>query len=117
MKHLDIVGALLDFRKDVPFLVGNGQYNTEASGYFETKPLMDRGPSITNKTEIIEGFTVYASEFFCPYNYISGKENVTDQTISIHYFNGSWLGEAGKRYRRETRNKFQTIVSQLEPFT
>lgn len=117
VKHLDIVGALLDFRKDVPFLLENGQYNLEASGYFETKPLMDRGLSITNRTEIVEEFTVYASEFFCPYNYISGKENITDQTISIHYFSGGWLGETGAKYRQETQEKFQTIVERLEPFT
>lgn len=116
VKNLDIVGALLDFRKDVPFLLESGQYNLEASGYFETKPLMERGLSITNRTEIVEEFAVYASEFFCPYNYISGKENITDQTISIHYFSGGWLGEAGTRYRRETREKFQSIVERLEPF-
>ncbi|MFG6357722.1 MAG: hypothetical protein K1W26_13035, partial [Acetatifactor sp.] len=117
VKHLDIVGTLLDFRKDIPFVLENGQYNLEASGYFETKPLMDRGLSITNRTELVEELTVYASEFFCPYNYINGKENITDQTISIHYFSGGWLGEAGTKYRRETREKFQTIVERLEPFT
>lgn len=115
VKHLDIVGELLDFRKDVPFLLENGQYNVEASGYYETKPLMDRGLSITNQTEIVEDLTVYASEFFCPYNYISGRENITDQTISIHYFSGSWLGEAGTRYRRETREKFRAVSDRLEP--
>ncbi len=115
VKHLDIVGALLDFRKDVPFLLENGQYNLEASGYYETKPLMDRGLTITNRTEIVEELVVYASEFFHPYNYISGKENITDQTVAIHHFSGSWLGEAGTRYRRETRERFQLIAGQMEP--
>lgn len=116
IKHLDIVGELLDFRKNVPFLFGRGQYNLEASGYFETKPLMDRGLTVTNRTEIVDGFAVYASEFFCPYNYISGKENVTEKTVSIHYFNGGWLGEAGVQYRLKTREKFYAILGQLEPF-
>ena len=116
IKHSDIVGELLDFRKNVPFLFADGQYNLETSGYFETKPLMNRGLSITNCTEIVDGFTVYASEFFCPYNYITGKESITERTVSIHYFNGSWLGEAGTKYRRETREKFQAVLGQLEPF-
>lgn len=115
-KHLDIVGELLDYRKNVPFLLANGRYNLEASGYFETKPLVDRGLSVTNCTEVVDGFTVYASEFFCPYNYISGKESITEQTVSIHYFSGGWLGEAGSKYRSETREKFQIILGQLEPF-
>lgn len=116
VRHLDIVGELLDFRKDVPFLLADGRYNVTTCGYFETKPLMDKGLSITNRTEIVEGLTVYASEFFCPYNYISGKENITDETVSIHYFNGGWMGEAGIKYRRETREKFQTILGQMENF-
>ena len=116
IKNLDIVGELLDFRKNVPFLLEDGRYNVETSGYFETKPLMDKGLSVTNRTEVVEGLTVYASEFFSPYNYISGKENITAQTVSIHYFAGGWLGEEGKRYRRESREKFQTILKCLEPF-
>lgn len=116
VKHLDIVGELLDFRKNIPFLLADGQYNLEASGYYETKPLMDKGLSITNRTEIIEGLTVYASEYFCPYNYISGRENITGETMSIHYFSGGWLEEAGRKHRRETREKFQAVLDWLEPF-
>ncbi len=116
IRHFDVVGELLDFRKDVPFLLENGKYNLEASGYFETKPLMNKGLSITNRTEIVEDLVVYASEFFSPYNYISGKENVTNQTVSIHYFNGSWLGEKGTKYRQETQKNFRAIEEQLESF-
>lgn len=116
IKHSDIVRELLEFRKNVPFLLDDGRYNLETSGYFETKPLMDRGLSITNRTEIVDGFAVYASEFFCPYNYISGKKNITEHTVSIHNFNGGWLGEAGARYRRETQEKFQAVLNQMEMF-
>ena len=117
VKHLDIVGALLDFRKNVPFILENGQYNVEASGYYETKPLIDRGLSITNRTEIVDDLTIYASEFFSPYNYISGRENITEQTISIHWFSGGWIGDAGTRYRQETREKFHIIVDQMKSFS
>lgn len=113
-RHFDLVGELLDFRKDIPFLLPDGKLNPEASGYFETKPLMDKGLQIRNRTEVVENLTVYASEFFHPYNYISGKENITENTVSIHYFSGGWLGEAGKRYRSETKEKFDTIVSSME---
>ena len=30
-----------------------GRYNVETSGYFETKPLMDKGLSITNRTNSV----------------------------------------------------------------
>lgn len=113
VKHFDTVGELLDFRKNVPFLLPDGYYNTEASGYFETKPLLMKGFSPGNVTETIDDFTVYASDFFHPFNYITGRENITENTISIHYFSGGWLGEEGKRYRQETREKFAAVESSL----
>lgn len=112
-KGLEIVGELLEFRKDIPFILPDGRLNMEASGYFETRPLMDKGLVIEDRTQSIEELTAYASEFFHPYNYISGEENITEQTISIHYFSGSWLGEAGSRYRMETREKFHAVAASL----
>lgn len=117
VKHLDMVGELLDFRREVPFLLPGGCYNMESSGYFETKPFVDKGLSVTNRTEVVNGFTVYASEFFHPYNYISGKENITPNTVSIHYFSGSWLGEEGTLHRRKSREQFETVLRQMKPFS
>lgn len=113
-KGLDIVGELLDFRKDVPFVLPDGNLNMETCGYFETRPLMDKGLVVENLTQRIGELTVYSSEFFHPFNYISGRENITENTISIHHFSGSWLGEVGKKYRMETRERFQTVVDSLQ---
>lgn len=112
-KGLDIIGELLDFRKNVSFILPNGEFNLEASGYFETKPLVDKGLVMKDITQRVGDLTVYASDFFHPYNYISGVENITENTVSIHYFSGSWLGEAGKKYRMETKEKYQTVVQSL----
>ena len=112
-KGLDIVGEILDFRKEVPFILPDGAYNLEASGYFETKPLMDKGLNIRDETQVIDNMVVYSSEYFHPYNYISGEENITGNTLSIHHFNGSWLGESGVRYRRETREKYQMVIKTM----
>lgn len=114
IKHFGLIGDILAFRREIPFLLPDGRYNLEASGYYETRPLVQRGLTVRNKTETIEKMTVYASEFFHPYNYISGTENITENTISIHYFNGSWLGDNGKKYRLETRQKFYSIISHMD---
>lgn len=113
-KHCGIIKEILDFRKNVEFTVPGG-YNTEASAYFETTPLTERGLSIVNETEIVDELTVYGSEYFHPYNYISGTERITENTISIHYFNGGWLGEQGKKYREETREKYDTVIKSMLP--
>lgn len=113
-KGLNTVGEILDFRKDIPFILPNGALNTEASGYYETTPLMSKGLVIENRTQLIEDMTVYASEFFHPYNYISGTENITENTVSIHYFSGSWLGEEGQIYRMKTRERFCGVAASLQ---
>lgn len=108
-RHADIVGELLDFRKNEHFVKRNGLLNTEASGYYETMPLMKKGLRIENITETIGDMTIYSSEYFSPYNYSSGTEKITQNTFSIHYFNGGWLGDAGIMNRRRTREKFKEI--------
>lgn len=114
VRHSDMVKEILDFRKEIPFVQKDGSLNVEASGYFETTPLLKRGLHICNETEIVGNMAVYASEFFHPYNYSSGTENITSNTFSIHYFSGGWLGEKGTQYRKQTREKFSTILASLE---
>ena len=35
--------------------------------------------------------TVYPVDYFCPYDYDSGKLNITENTVSIHHCEASWL--------------------------
>lgn len=115
-KNFELIKEILVFRKDEPFIREDGSFNTEASGYYETTPLVRRGLHIENTTEIIDGMTIYSAEYFSPYNYGSGTENITENTFSIHYFSGGWLGEEGNQYRKETRMKYSQIVSSMAPF-
>ncbi len=107
------VKELLDFRKDEPFLLGDGRFNAEASGYYETSPLMKKGLRIEDTNQKLEGINVYASEFFSPYNYINGEDIRNENTFSIHHFSGSWL-EKGDSLRRETREKYRAVKERLE---
>lgn len=108
-----IICELLDFRKDILFFLDRGKYNTEASGYFETTPLMSRGLVLEDINQKIDGINVYASEFFSPYNYINGEEITNYNTFSIHHFNGSWL-DSGNVLRKETREQYNIVKQTLE---
>lgn len=113
VKGNSIVKELLDFRKDEPFELKDGRFNAEASGYYETTPLMKRGLLIEDINQKLSGINIYASEFFSPYNYINGENLQNSNTFSIHYFNGSWL-EGGEKQRRETKEKYNEMKSKLE---
>ena len=61
-------------------------FNTIMTQFFE---LM--GDSLDDK-EITDFFDykIYPTEYFCPIDYITGIETVTQNTVSIHHFNLSW---------------------------
>lgn len=113
-RHSDAVGELLEFRKHECFIKADGMLNTEASGYYETTPLLKKGLHIENRTETVGGLTVYASEYFSPYNYGSGTERITENTFSIHYFHGGWLGQEGALSRKRTRERFSETVNKMD---
>jgi len=111
--HSEVIKEILDFRRDVPFSLGSGQYNSEASGYYETNPLMKYGLVIEDINQKLENINIYSSEFFSPYNYINGENIQNHNTFSIHYFNGSWI-ESGDILRKQTREKYLTVKKKLK---
>ena len=116
VKGAPVIKKILDFRIDEPFDLGDGKFNSEASGYYESTPLMELGLEIEDRNQKLEGINIYASEFFSPYNYINGENIQNDNTFSIHCFNGSWIGD-GNQMRKETREKYQEFKLKMEKIT
>lgn len=113
IKGNPVIKKILDFRKDEPFILPNGGFNTEASGYFETKPLMDMGLEIEDVNQKLNGINIYSSVYFSPYNFINGEDISNEKTFSIHYFKASWV-ENGDLARKETREKYNEVVQSLK---
>lgn len=51
-----------------------------------------------NEIQTVAGVTVYPTEYFCPKNFETGELNITDNTHSIHWFDGSWLDDFNKEF-------------------
>lgn len=113
VKGNEVVKKLLDFRINEPFDLGNGKYNSEASGYYESYPLMEMGLEIEDVNQKLSGINIYASEFFSPYNYINGENIQNENTFSIHCFNGSWTKD-GNLKRKETLEQYNNFKNRLE---
>ena len=45
---------------------------------------------------------------------MSGETNLTENTFSIHHYNGSWLGENAAAERQKTKKEFKTFLEKLE---
>lgn len=108
-KH-PMIKRMLDFRKDERFIREDGSMNLTTCGYYETTPLMHMGFKPNNTVQNIGGMTIFSSDFFHPYDYMSGETYVTENTYSIHHFNGGWLDEKNREEREKTRKEYQHLL-------
>ena len=113
VKHNEVVKKILEFRKNVRFINEDGSLNTEASGFYETWPLMQMGLKVEDACQSLNGINVYSSAYFSPYNFVNGEDITNNNTFSIHYFNGSWI-EGGDTLRKQTRDKYNQVRETME---
>lgn len=105
-----VIKKILDFRINEPFVYPDGTLNTTTCGYYETKPLMELGFKPNNTVQQIQDFTVFSSDYFQPYDYMSGKVSLTQNTFSIHHFNGGWLDKEHMAEREETQKQYRRMT-------
>lgn len=86
-----VIGKMLEERARCAFEYSNGKLNVESSGSYETLPLLERGFLPNNRVQVIDDMTIYPSDFFHPYDYMTKEIRITENTFGIHHFIGSWL--------------------------
>lgn len=85
------INKILQYRLGFEFERGDGSFNLESSGSYETIPLLNEGFVPNNSVQKVMDMMIYTSDFFHPYDYMSKELCVTDNTYAIHHFTGSWL--------------------------
>lgn len=106
VKGHPMLKKFLDERKNVYFLDQLGNQNKNTCGFYDTKVILDSGYKMDGTTQCINGMNVYAYDFFHPYDYMSGINNVTDNTRSIHHFNGGWFDDNMRLQNETTKQKY-----------
>ena len=56
-----------------------------------THLLKNEGLELNNETQTISNITVYSTQYFYPYDYVSKNTTITDLTYGIHWYDASWL--------------------------
>lgn len=103
------IGTILEERKKVLF-EAEGKLNKTASGYYDTLPFLREGLRLDGTNQKIAGMNIYASDYFHPYDYMSGETIITENTHSIHHFNGGWLDEKAVLQKEMTQRKYREII-------
>lgn len=71
-----------------------------------------------NRIQKINEITLYPTDYFCPKSFETGLLNITENTYSIHHYDGSWMPEyiilqqqmRAKLFRKFGKNIFSKTV-------
>lgn len=109
VKGQAMLRKFLDARVQIPFIDKDGRKNKTTCGFYDTRVAVEHGYILNGTTQNISGMNIYASDYFHPYDYMSGRVSCTEHTYSVHWFNGGWLDEKMKLENEEAVHRFNRI--------
>lgn len=89
---LGLYKTILDSYENDHFISGNGVFDQTTVVVRVTKILEELGFERRPGIQEVAGIKIYPSEYFCPKDFLTGKIHITDNTYSIHHFDGTWAG-------------------------
>lgn len=87
---LGLYKELLDLYATLHFVNPDGSYNQKTIVAYTTEMLCNYGLKQVNDIQECAGVWIYPKEYFCPMEYGVMKLEITENTKSIHHFDGSW---------------------------
>ena len=101
---LGLYKELLDIYNDLSFYKEDGTLNLTTIVEYTTNMLCKYGLRNTSNIQQCADVWIYPKEFFCPKDYQTRKLTITNSTVCIHHYDGSWQ----KKY-----DKFKHVVIQV----
>lgn len=90
-QYSPIVKAMLNDYRNKSFLLEDGSYDLTTCPITNTNSLLLLGLKNNGEYQDLDGFRFYPREYFSPKDFLSGKlMYLTNNTVSIHHYNGSW---------------------------
>lgn len=99
-KGSPIIGELLSDYDGRKFCLENGEFNVTTNVKYITDTLLKYGLKLNNTFQTVHGFTFFPWDYLCPKSVKDGKIYLTDNTLAIHHFAGSWHSP----FRNKVRN-------------
>lgn len=90
---------LLNDYENVHFIRSDGSLDLTTNVTRITNACKKYGLMLNNTKQTIKGVTFLPKEYLCPKNLKTGETEITENTICIHHFDGSWLSEEEKFFQ------------------
>ncbi len=91
----------------------DGSLDDLSSGYVDTRVALDNGYVLNGKNQTVMGMNIYTYDYFHPYDYMSHKFEITDDTYAIHHFNGGWLDAHQQFVAGQARVQFDHLCEKI----
>ena len=99
---------LLDDYKTAHFIFTDGSYDLTTNVTRITNTCLKYGFVADNKKQTVNSLVLLPKDYLCAKNHLTGKLEVTENTIAVHHFNGSWLPKE-EIYRRQMAQKIYKV--------
>lgn len=86
-----IIKDLRDMYDNINFYKEDGTINLTPSPYYITDFLVSKGLKRDDSIQMIGNMKIYPTEYFAAKDYDTGVVHRTENTISIHQYNASWM--------------------------
>lgn len=108
-----VIKELLNSYESLNFINDDGSLNLIASPELNTITL-EKLDLIRNghKQTLMDCFTIYPTDYFCPKSINDGIVRMTDNTYSIHHFDSTWFTEAQQKEKLERWDRKQKRAKQ-----
>ena len=109
VKGHSVFNDFLHMYEQEKFINEDGSMNTITNVVRLTEICVNLGLKLNGEQQLVNGMTILPSEYLSPKNVETGKITVTDKTLCIHYFDGSWLSEEA-RVQMELERKMRKFL-------
>lgn len=105
VKGNPVINQFKETYNDISFYKPDGSLNMTTIVVMMTDFFENKGYVHEDVTQVIDGFTIYASPYFYPLSVVDGVMRKTKATVAIHWFAGSWETEEKKKERKKNQRK------------
>jgi len=95
-----LIKEFLDYYDGRSFIKEDEKYDLTPNTNNITTICTRYGLKSNNQLQLVRGLTVYPMTYFCPWKPNEKKHSFTENTYTIHHFEGSWLTIEQKKMRK-----------------
>lgn len=111
-KNNPVILGNLKMYDNLNFVNQDGSLNLKPCPVITTDYLKTLGLILEDKMQILPNIKIFPSDYFCPMLLVNGGADITDNTVSIHHFSGTWTTDYEKS-KQKKRVKIYSKYGQL----